>query len=882
MRPTMTATESAATPGAVHMPGIARKWFYASVALVLGLLVLPGIAQAAPTATLTAPANGALYLAPANITVRAGASAPAPDTIARVEFYANGVLIGTDTTAGYSVAWTGVAAGTYTLVARAIDNNGLATDSAARTITVNAANTPPTVTLTAPPANAHYVLPVNVALKATAAAPEANDTVAKVDFFANGTLVGTATAAPYSFSWVNPAAGSYTLTAVATDGFGAQTTSASRLITVANTNTPPTVALSAPANAAIYANPASITVSASAASGDTNVTLTKVDFYANGNLIGTDTTTRYSIAWASPAPGSYALTAVVTDSLGTQTTSAVRTITVNAANTPPTVTLTAPPANAHYVLPVNVALKATAAAPEANDTVAKVDFFANGTLVGTATAAPYSFSWVNPAAGSYTLTAVATDGFGAQTTSASRLITVANTNTPPTVALSAPANAAIYANPASITVSASAASGDTNVTLTKVDFYANGNLIGTDTTTRYSIAWASPAPGSYALTAVVTDSLGTQTTSAVRTITVNAANTPPTVTLTAPANNAKYATAATITVSARAAAPEVNDTVAKVDFFANGNLIGTVTSAPYTFSWTNVAAGSYTLTATATDGFGAQTTSASRLITVANTNTPPTVSLSSPANNAAYAAPASITLTASAQDSDGSIAKVEFLQGTTVLATLTAAPYTFAWTNVAQGTYVLSARATDNQGAVTTSTAVTVTVNPEVGALYFIYPDQLNTPRLIQDQNATTVWRWDNQEPFGNDTPNADPNSTGTTFDFPLRLPGQYADQETNLNYNYYRDYDSGIGRYLQSDPIELMGGINTYTYVNGNSLSYVDLFGLHSYIVGRPLNSVLGRVGLSHLFIVTDANYLGDPNANVYSNRPDDSRRYGTSRRFH
>jgi len=89
------------------------------------------------------------------------------------------------------------------------------------------------------------------------------------------------------------------------------------------------------------------------------------------------------------------------------------------------------------------------------------------------------------------------------------------------------------------------------------------------------------------------------------------------------------------------------------------------------------------------------------------------------------------------------------------------------------------------------------------------------------------VWRWDQQEPFGATPPNDDPDADGVKFDFPLRFPAQYFDKETSLNYNCFRDYDSSIGRYVQSDPIGLRGGLNTYAYVNSNPIRSVDPRGL-------------------------------------------------------
>jgi RHS repeat-associated protein len=115
---------------------------------------------------------------------------------------------------------------------------------------------------------------------------------------------------------------------------------------------------------------------------------------------------------------------------------------------------------------------------------------------------------------------------------------------------------------------------------------------------------------------------------------------------------------------------------------------------------------------------------------------------------------------------------------------------------------------------------------PPEPKLHFIHTDHLNTPRLIVNDVGQAVWTWNNDDPFGANVPNENPSGAGT-FTCNLRLPGQYFDKETNLHYNYFRDYAADIGRYWQSDPIGLGGGVNTYAYVLGNPLSRIDPLGL-------------------------------------------------------
>ncbi|UJB18106.1 MULTISPECIES: RHS repeat-associated core domain-containing protein [Lysobacter] len=113
--------------------------------------------------------------------------------------------------------------------------------------------------------------------------------------------------------------------------------------------------------------------------------------------------------------------------------------------------------------------------------------------------------------------------------------------------------------------------------------------------------------------------------------------------------------------------------------------------------------------------------------------------------------------------------------------------------------------------------------------LFYIEPDHLGSPRVVIDPSRNkAVWKWDLKgEAFGNTQPNQDPDLDGVKFVFDLRFPGQRYDAASGLNYNYFRDYEAGTGRYAQSDPIGLLGGINTYSYVSDNPIIRTDNFGL-------------------------------------------------------
>jgi glucose/arabinose dehydrogenase len=182
------------------------------------------------------------------------------------------------------------------------------------------------------------------------------------------------------------------------------------------------------------------------------------------------------------------------------------------------------------------------------------------------------------------------------------------------------------------------------------------------------------------------------------------ANVPPTVSIVSPANGASFTAPANVTITANAS--DSDGSVTNVAFFDGASLLGGTNNTPYTIT-ANLAVGSHALTAVATDNLGLSTTSTVVNVTVSVANVPPSVTLTNPADSSVFGNTDRVTIGASASDTDGTVTNVQLLNGTVVLRSFSAAPYTFNATgiagNLALGTNTLTAVATDNLGASATS-----------------------------------------------------------------------------------------------------------------------------------------------------------------------------------
>ena len=384
----------------------------------------------------------------------------------------------------------------------------------------------------------------------------------------------------------------------------------------------------------------------------------------------------------------------------------VGSITVVAPNQPPSVSITNPVEGAVFNPGTDITVSATASD---DGSVARVDFFANGSPVGSASSAPYTVTISSPPVGTYALTAVAVDNLGASTTSSPIHVSVQAGNLPPTVAITNLVDGQTVFAGTNLLLAASATDADGSVS--QVQFFTNGVPVGTVTAPPYQVFLNNLAVGSYAITAIATDNLGATGSSPVINLNVVTPTFLP-VFVTPPTNQSAIAGSTVIFFAEASGTPPIS-----YQWLFKGTPIAGATLQTLTLS--NIQsnnAGSYSVIASNFFGFA---TSSNGVLTVSPPpNIPPTVTLISPANGSLFAVGQAIPFSATASDSNGTIASVEFFRSNlfaSSLGVVTNPPFDLIVTNLEPGRFAIFASATDNQGASSDSTPVEIQVaNPPV------------------------------------------------------------------------------------------------------------------------------------------------------------------------
>ena len=678
-----------------------------------------------PTVLITSPLAGAIYSAPASVTITAGAT-DSDGTIAKVEFFQGTTKLAEFTSSPYSFTWSNVPSGTYTLTARAVDNKNGITTSVPVSINVNGKLTINSVYTLIKSGTYQYPQPFMID-----GTPDWNDgnrltwynsdnipTRIVMDLGIS-TKVGKIRVANYRR---DPVSGVFP-----NRGYG-------RIDVLGVADTPP----------AVDASPLMGNVALNIPTNDVNQGAVWTDIQLPNPL----PQGRYAVLRINPPDnytgGDFSLYPVNTWTNLGDSDSGLNQVEAwfSVADTAPTVSITSPTGGTVYNAPATVTINATAS--DSDGSISKVEFYQGLTLLGADSTSPYSFTWSNVGQGSYTLMAEAYDNQGMASNSSSVNITV---NSLPTSGmllwLKADALSLGNGDPVNSWTDGSG-NGRNAASVGGAAPVFTTNVFNGKPAVRFSgNSWlqVSALPmGTYSIIAVF------KTTSNSEIVYEHGANTV--------GNDGCFLYTSTYsTVSVRRGTQTGKDIVCASPSTWAANLGGPV-MAIHTFDGTDAGeqltfngsaqvlnqnfTGNINNTGVVTTTFniGARfggwlalhgdlaeiivydhVLNSTDLAQVQNAlsskyalDVPPTVSLTAPAANTNYIAPASVAMTATASDSDGTISKVEFYQGSTLVGTASTSPYSYTWTNVAMGNYSLTAKAYDNNNVATTSSAVNIIV----------------------------------------------------------------------------------------------------------------------------------------------------------------------------
>lgn len=433
-------------------------------------------------------------------------------------------------------------------------------------------------------------------------------------------------------------------------------------------NTPPDVSISSPINNASIPEGSITTIQANASDSDGSVE--QVEFFANNQSIGIVTQAPFNIDWTSSL-GTSSISATATDNQGSSSTTTIAiSVTPASGSIPPTITLTSP--NGSERLTAGDSLLITANAADSDGSINQVEFYVDNTLVATDTAEPFQHVWTAES-GAHSFKAKATDNDDQSTVSQEVGLTVSSgssggcsdaptytpgtsyvtgqevqnlnqkyrcdvagwcssssdwayapgeglywtdawthlgaCSTPPVVSITSPQDSQVVLAGSTLTIAAEAHDADGSVT--QVEFFANDNSLGVVTQAPYTQQWSATLTGSNTIKAVATDNENNQAQSNVN---VTVSDQDLVVSLTSPTSGQTVGLGKPVNLAADATS--LSSSVKQVSFLLNGSVIGTDSTAPYSYNWVPGAVGQFTVSAQAEDTSGVNATSGAAAIQV--------------------------------------------------------------------------------------------------------------------------------------------------------------------------------------------------------------------------------------------------------------------------
>jgi regulation of enolase protein 1 (concanavalin A-like superfamily) len=662
-----------------------------------------------PAITITSPANGASFTSPATINLAVNASDP-DGFVARVDYFAGASQVASSTTAPFTATWSNVPAGTYSITARATDNLGATTTSAPVNVSVGSGpSNVPSPWANQDIGNPGYAGGATFSSGTWTVAGSGTDVWDNSDQFqfvyqqlsGDGTVIAHVTSVQQADVWTKAgvmireslAPGSRHAFMLSTPGTTKGLAFQRRVVTN-------DVSATTPANGA---PPVWVKLTRTGTVITGYYSVDGVTWTQAGSDTVPMTTTVFA-GLAVTAHNNAAVAVATFDSVSVTPSSSGP-----PPDAPPTVSLTSPTAGATFTAPASITFTATAT--DSDGTIAKVDFYAGSTFLVSTTASPYSFTLNNVTPGNYILTARATDNAGVESISS-----------PINVQVNAPASGLPLpwaqqdigspgqAGGASLSGSTWTVSGSgSDVWGTADQFHYLYQTLNGDGSIVAHVATVQPTDVWTKAGVMIRESVAPGSRQAFMFSTPGATK--------GLAFQRRVATDGITTSDVVAGAPPVwvKLTRVGVSIFAYRSDDGV--------NWSLVSSDSIPMASSVLVGLAvtahnngalASATFDSVSVTPAGSNpppnVPPTVSLTAPGAGNIFTAPANITLTATASDSDGTIARVDFYAGATLIQSDSTSPYSVSWSNVPAGNYVLTARAIDNSGAETASSTVNIQV----------------------------------------------------------------------------------------------------------------------------------------------------------------------------